>query len=162
MGETAYRILVVCAGNICRSPTAEAVLRQRLAGSPLAGRVEVDSAGYGAWHAGQPPDPRAVEAWERAGYRLERVARRMTPEDFARFDLVLAVDDEVYDEVLGIADGPEERAKVAMLRSFDPAAPPGASVPDPYYGGRRGFVEVLTIIESAVDGLLAHLEQAGR
>lgn len=162
MGGAAYRILVVCAGNICRSPTAEAVLRQRLADSPLAGRVEVDSAGYGGWHAGQPPDPRAVETWERAGYRLERVARRMTAEDFSCFDLLLAVDDEVYDEMLRLAGDLADRAKIAMFRSFDPAAPPGAAVPDPYYGGRRGFDEVLAIIEAAADGLLAHLEQAGR
>lgn len=150
-----YRVIVVCLGNICRSPTAEAVLLDRIERAGLSGRVEVDSAGTGGWHVGQPADSRAVATLRRHGYATAHRARQIRPHDFADFDLILAADGSNLADLQAMARTPDEVAKVHRLRSFDPAAPPGADVPDPYYDD--GFDEVLAIIEAACDGLVARL-----
>jgi len=150
------KILFVCAGNICRSPTAEGVMVRLLGGAGLAGRVFVDSAGTGGWHAGELPDPRTRDAASRRGLALTHRARQLRRADLDRFDLVLVMDGDNLRHVAALAR-PRVRAEIRLLRSFDPAAPAGAIVPDPYAGGPDGFEEVLDICERACEGLLAHV-----
>lgn len=156
------RILFVCAGNICRSPTAEGVMRGLLDGEGLTERIEIESAGTGGWHAGDPPDARSVAAAQARGITVDGAARRVTDDDFERFDLLLALDRENLRELL--ARAPEDaRPKVRLLREFDPAsvASGDLDVPDPYYGGANGFEDVLDLIEAACAGLLGEVRAAG-
>jgi protein-tyrosine phosphatase len=153
------RVLFVCLGNICRSPTAEAVFRSLLAreGGGLA--VEVDSAGTHAYHTGDPPDPRAIEAAARRGIDMTSLRARMVgPEDFARFDLVLAMDQQNFRRLQRLAPA-EQRHRLRLFLEFAPALG-RRDVPDPYYGGATGFEEVLDLVEEASRGLLAALRQA--
>lgn len=140
------RLLMVCLGNICRSPTAEAVMRQRLHAHGLHQRVVVDSAGTGAWHSGDPPDARSQRHAMRRGYDLSgQRARRVVEADFHRFDIVLAMDED------NLAD--LERMKPtgarAELRLFA-----AVEIPDPYQGGAPGFERVLDLAEQASDALI--------
>jgi protein-tyrosine phosphatase len=150
------RILMVCLGNICRSPTAEAVLRARLAAAGLAGRVTVDSAGTGGWHVGEPPDRRAIVHGARRGYDLAPLrARQVDDADFARFDLILAMDEDNLAD-LEAACPPEHRHKLRLL--MDGAGPGhGRAVPDPYSRGPEAFERVLDLVEVACDALVAQL-----
>jgi protein-tyrosine phosphatase len=155
------RVCFVCSGNICRSPTAEAVFAALAAQAGL--DVEVDSAGTGNWHAGDDMDARARAILEAGGYRFTRhCARQFTPADFAARDLVVALDaghrNVLWWLAAETADPDGARAKIALLRSFDPAADPDdLDVPDPYYGGPRGFETVIDQVEAACRGLLAEL-----
>lgn len=139
------RVLFVCLGNICRSPTAEGVFRHLVEAAGWSERFEIDSAGTGGWHAGEPPDPRMCKAAASRGYTLTGAARRVAPEDFDRFDHLLAMDASNRNELLRIAP-PAAREKIAMFRAHDPDHP-GSDVPDPYYGGSQGFVKVVEIVE---------------
>jgi protein-tyrosine phosphatase len=154
------RLTFVCLGNICRSPTAEAVMRHLIRQAGLEARFETDSAGLGDWHVGGPRDSRSLRVGRKRGILLQGVARQFLPEDFDRFDHVLAMDRQNRDGLLAMAPDEAARDKVRLLRSFDPEAPPEAEVPDPYYGGPGGFDEVFDICEAACRGLLAHLRQA--
>jgi protein-tyrosine phosphatase len=145
------RILFVCLGNICRSPTAEGVMRRLVREQGLEEQIEIDSAGTGGWHVGAPPDARATEAARRRGTELDGAARRFDPADFERFDLILAMDAENRRDLLAIAPDDEARAKVRMFRAGD------LDVPDPYYGGDDGFDEVLDLVEEAARDLLAEI-----
>jgi protein-tyrosine phosphatase len=153
------RLLFVCLGNICRSPTAEGVMRELLAREGLADEVEVDSAGTGEWHVGSPPDTRARAAARGRGFTLGGAARTVTREDFEEFDVLLAMDRSNFEDLLAIAPDEDARAKVRLLREFDDAsASAGAlEVPDPYYGAAGGFEEVLDIVHAACAGLLAQI-----
>jgi protein-tyrosine phosphatase len=152
------RVCFVCLGNICRSPTAEAVMVRLLGEAGLTDRVHVSSAGTGDWHLGEPADRRTAAAAARRGYALDdHHAQQFTAADFARCDLIVAMDQQNQRDLLAMAPDDAARAKVRLLRSFDPAAPPGADVPDPYYGGAHGFEEVLDICERACRGLIEHL-----
>jgi protein-tyrosine phosphatase len=147
-------------GNICRSPTAEGMMRHVLAEARLDSRVEVDSAGTGAWHVGESADARARAAARRRGIDLHSIARQVTREDLDSFDLVLAADAENQRDMLALAgDDPERRAKVRRLREFDQASAKTGDldVPDPYYGGADGFDDVLDIVDAACRGLLAEV-----
>ena len=150
-------VLFVCLGNICRSPTAHAVFAHRVAAQGLADRIRVDSAGTGDWHAGESPDERSQQHALRRGYDLAPLrARQVVAGDFREFEYVLAMD----------------RSNLANLERMRPDGfkgelrlflPYGTSdvleVPDPYYGGARGFETVLDLIEDAADGLLDHLRR---
>lgn len=153
----AVSLCFVCLGNICRSPTAEGVMRALVRSAGLEDRIAIDSAGTGAWHAGEPADSRSRAAARARGIELTGQARQFVHTDFARFDYVLAMDRGNRRELLRMARGDRERAKVHLLRSFDATAPADAEVPDPYYGGAQGFDQVLDICERACGGLLAHL-----
>jgi protein-tyrosine phosphatase len=144
------RVLFVCSGNICRSPTAEAVMRHLVDEAGLAGEIEVDGAGTGSWHAGDPPDERATAAAAHRGIALTGTARQVAPHDFEDFDLVLAVDDENLQRLQRIAP-PGTGDRVRKLT--------GADVPDPYYGGPDGFDDVLDMITVACTDLLDELRQ---
>ncbi|MAB13842.1 low molecular weight protein-tyrosine-phosphatase [Parvibaculum sp.] len=149
-------VLFVCLGNICRSPTAEAVFRARAAAAGL--DVEIDSAGTGAWHVGKSPDPRAQAAGEARGYDLSPLrARQVKAADFQRFDLILAMDEDNYEMLCLKAPG-DVRERIVMMMDFAPDHPE-RSVPDPYYGGDDGFAHVLDMLEEASDGLIAHLSR---
>jgi len=123
----------------------------------LDGEIEIDSAGTGDWHLGEPPDPRTQQTARQRGFPLDHRAQRFTERDFARFDLILAMDGKNLRDLQRMAPTPADRAKVKLLRSFDPSAPQGAEVPDPYYGGPDGFDEVFDVCEAACRGLLAHV-----
>jgi protein-tyrosine phosphatase len=151
------RICFVCLGNICRSPTAEGVMRALVERAGLADRIEIDSAGTGAWHVGEPADERARAAAARRGFDLTSVARKVTRADFDRFDYLIAMDRENVMALERMAPDKVARGKVRLLRSFDPAAPRGAPVPDPYYGGDDGFETVLDVCDAACRGLLEHI-----
>ncbi|HVS03996.1 MAG TPA: low molecular weight protein-tyrosine-phosphatase [Thermoanaerobaculia bacterium] len=151
------RVLFVCLGNICRSPTGEGLLRALLAERGLEGRIEVDSAGTGAWHVGEGPDRRMAAAAAARGYRLGGRARQVAPQDYDRYDLIVAMDRENLADLEAMAPPPERRR--AELRLFSEFLPPGAprDVPDPYYGGGHGFERVLDLVEEGCAAILDHL-----
>ncbi len=152
------RVLMVCMGNICRSPTAEAVLRRKLADAGLDDRVEVDSAGTHAYHVGNPPDERSQAHARLRGYELASLrAREVVEADFERFDLLLAMD---WDNLALLeADcPPPHRRKLRRLMEYAPHA--GSEVvPDPYAGGAAGFERVLDLVELACDGIVRVLSR---
>jgi protein-tyrosine phosphatase len=159
-----YRITAVCLGNICRSPIAESVIRQRVEAAGLGDVVVVDSAGTGDWHLGHGADPRSLSTLAANAYRLDgHTARQITPDWFTDLDLVLAMDSTNYRNLTAMAAQGGVDADLHMFRSFDPAlthvvAPdPELDVPDPYYGGVDGFDQVLAMIEQAADGLMEQL-----
>jgi protein-tyrosine phosphatase len=161
MGPVPFRVLFVCLGNICRSPTAEGVMRDLVEQAGMQQRVELDSAGTGAWHVGSPPDRRASDTAAARGITLEGAARQVRGEDFFDFDLLLAMDSANLRELRALAPGEPEREKVRLLREFDPASAGSAEldVPDPYYGGPGGFEEVLDLVQAACEGLLAEIRR---
>ena len=148
---------MVCTGNICRSPTAEGVLRHKLVAAGLAGRVEVQSAGTVDYHVGSPPDHRAQQAALRRGYDLSRQrARQLRAEDFERFNLLLGMDAEHIVRMVEMCPGPLTD-RIRLLMDFSQRRPRGAEVPDPYYGAPAGFERVLDLVEEACDGLVGDL-----
>lgn len=149
----------VCMGNICRSPTAEAVMRHLVKQAGLERAIVVDSAGTGSWHVGDPPDRRSQAVGRRRGIPLGGQARQFSRSDFARFDYILAIDREIQAELSELAPNPEARAKIHLLRAFDPSSPADADVPDPYYGGPEGFEQVFDLCEASCRGLLEHLRK---
>lgn len=154
-------VLFVCMGNICRSPTAEGVFRHRVEAAGLADRIEIDSAGTHGYHVGEQPDPRSMEFALKRGYDLSNQrARKVQASDFEKFDHVLAMDQHNL-RLLEAACPPEYRHKLGLFMQH--ASRSGAlEVPDPYYGGGRGFDLVLDYIEDASDGLLQRLRKAQR
>lgn len=155
-------ISFVCLGNICRSPTAEAVMRHLVAREGFEGRVRIESAGTGSWHVGHPPDARSREEALRRGITMGGVARRFEVSDFHRLDLILAMDHQNAADLVALAPDEGSREKVRLLRVFDRAlgAEADLAVPDPYYGGPDGFADVFDMVEAACAGLLDHI--AGR
>ena len=153
------RVLFVCLGNICRSPTAEGVMRKLVADAGLEDDFFIDSAGTGGWHVGSAPDRRAAAAARARGLVLEGAARQVRAEDFLDFDLLLAMDGANRRELSRLASGEEQRAKVRLLRVFDPASAGSddLDVPDPYYGAEGGFEEVLDLVSAACAGLLEEI-----
>jgi protein-tyrosine phosphatase len=162
------RILFVCLGNICRSSTAEGVMRALVREAGLEEAIELDSAGTGGWHVGSPPDERATETAHARGIVLEGSARQVRQEDFEDFDLIIAMDGSNLAELRRLAPGEQARSRVRMLREFDPAStatgasrrpPKDLDVPDPYYGGPSGFEDVLDMVQAACAGLLEELRE---
>ena len=151
-----YRILFVCLGNICRSPTAEAVLRGLAAREAPELTLIVDSCGTANYHPGAPPDRRSQAAARKRGYDLSGLrARQVRAADFADFDLILAMDRSNLQELRAMAP-PDARAKIQLFLDHAPEQP-AQEVPDPYYGGSTGFEDVLDLIEVASRGLLRRL-----
>jgi protein-tyrosine phosphatase len=149
-------VLFVCMGNICRSPTAEGVFRHRVAAAGLAHRFYIDSAGTHGYHVGEPPDARSMEFAAKRGYDLSsQRSRKVRAEDFEQFDHLLAMDHDNL-ALLRAACPPAHRHKLGLMMTHA-ANSPSEVVPDPYYGGGKGFEMVLDYLEDASDGLLAHL-----
>ncbi len=146
-------VLLVCMGNICRSPTAEGVFRQLAREASAQDSLRIDSAGTHDYHVGKPPDPRAQEAALRRGYDLSELrARQVDIRDFREFDYILAMDRANLADLLGRCPA-EHRHKVRLYLSFSERYA-DQEVPDPYYGGRQGFERVLDMVEDAARGLL--------
>lgn len=153
-----YRVLLVCMGNICRSPTAEGVLRQMIRMSNLGAKIEVDSAGTHGYHVGEAPDTRTQRAAALRGYNLSQLrARKVARQDLDYFDLVLAMDKNNLDNLQRLAR-PDQMQKIKLFmeyaKSFD-----DDEVPDPYYGLGHGFDLVLDMVEDASRGLIAEVEK---
>jgi protein-tyrosine phosphatase len=143
-------IVFVCTGNICRSPMAAIIFADAVRRAGLAHQVQVSSAGTGSWHVGEPADPRAVKTLRRAGYACEHVAAQVGSRHLSA-DLLVALD---HGHLAALRRIVAEPGRVVLLRSFDPAAGRNLDVPDPYYGGKHGFDQVLTMIRAAVPSLV--------
>jgi len=152
------RVLFVCLGNICRSPTADAVFRTLVKQAGLTDRIEVDSAGTGDWHIGHAPDERARQAAESRGYSMEGLrARQVTSQDFERFDAILAMDRANLIDLRKLSP-PDYHHKIRLFMDY--ASEYGVrEVPDPYYGGDEGFYHVLELVESASQHLIEELKE---
>jgi len=146
-----HSLLFVCMGNICRSPAAEGVFRKVVADAGRAHEFEIDSAGTIGYHQGNPADSRMRAAASRRGYRLDSRARRLADDDYGRFQLIVAMDDDNYRDIL--AGHPGEGAEVVRMVDFCTTVD-ATEVPDPYYGGPAGFEHVLDILEDACGGLM--------
>ncbi len=153
---TKVRVLMVCMGNICRSPMAEGILRKAIQEAGLDRQVEIDSAGTHAYHIGSPPDPRAQQAVSRRGVDISQLrGRKVVDEDFEAFDYILVMDHDNYSKL--IQRTPEQHhGKIRRLLSFSRKYP-NLDVVDPYYGGPQGFEENLDMIEDAVRGLIREI-----
>jgi len=150
------RVLFVCLGNICRSPLAEAVFRHVVDERGWTERFEIDSAGTSGWHRGAPPDARSAETAWRRGIEVAGASRKVVAADLRRFDYVIAMDEENLDALRELQASAGGTAQVRRLREFEPSAA-SLDVPDPYYGGHRGFEDVHDIVERGCAGLLAHI-----
>lgn len=152
------KVLFVCMGNICRSPTAEGVFQKLIEDEQIAHRIQLDSAGTHAYHVGEPPDHRAQDSAKRRGIDLSRLrARKVKEADFELFDYVIAMDVANRDALLTIC--PEEHSqKISLFMDYTPVFEQ-SSVPDPYYGGKSGFETVLDMIEAASQGLLNRIKE---
>jgi protein-tyrosine phosphatase len=156
MGGKRVSVLFVCTGNICRSPTAEAIFRKLVAEAGMSGKILADSAGTHAYHVGEPPDPRAREAAAERGYDLSDLrARKVEREDLERFDLVVAMDRGHFTLLSRMAQ-PSAVHKLKLMMSYASAFKE-KDVPDPYYGGQRDFERALDMLEDAARGLLESL-----
>lgn len=151
-------VLFVCLGNICRSPTAHGVFASQVAAAGLSDVIVVDSAGTGAWHVGEPPDERATAAASARGYDLSLLrARQVTPGDFRRFDYILAMDRSNLSHLEALRPT-DYSGHLGLFLAFHPASPV-VEVPDPYYGGRDGFEDVLDMVEAAGESLLEDIRR---
>lgn len=156
-------VCFVCLGNICRSPTAEGVLRHLVREAGLEERFDIDSAGTAGYHTGEAPDRRARAAGARRGIEIAGAARQFKRADFQRFDYVLAMDRANEQDLRELVPGDAVAlAKIHLLRSFDPKSPGGADVPDPYYGGDDGFDDVLDLCLAACQGFIDRLRRERR
>jgi protein-tyrosine phosphatase len=153
------RILAVCAGNICRSPAAEAAIREAAEEAGI--EVVTDSAGTGTWHIGQPPHPDSVAAGARAGLQIDGRARKVTAADFDRFDIILAMDRANLRDLHELAPTREAKARARLFRTYDPAAQKD-EVPDPWGGPEAGYDETVRIVREAARGLVAELRELNR
>jgi protein-tyrosine phosphatase len=147
-------VLFVCLGNICRSPLAEGVFRHLVNERGLTDRFEIDSAGTSSYHEGDPPDARSTAVARTRGFVLTGNARQLVAADFKRFDYVIAMDSEIQDSVERMRKGNQNGGVVRLLREYDPEARGDYDVPDPYYGGPRGFEHVQDIVERSCAHLL--------
>ena len=148
-------VLFVCLGNICRSPLAEGIFRQRVNEKGLSGRFEIDSCGTAAYHMGKHPDSRSVANAKQNGVRYDHRARKLEGKDFSDFDFIIPMDDANYEDVVSLRPK-GAKAKVFKMRYFD-TLEINSDVPDPYYGGEQGFQEVLEILERSVANLIKRL-----
>lgn len=154
------RILVVCLGNICRSPLAETVLREELAAAGLDDDVTVDSAGTGDWHVGNPPDPRMITAAAAAGIELSGTARQIAADDLRTSDLILVMDRQNLADVRALAPGQRSRDKIHLFLEY--AGHADQDVPDPYMGGPEGFDHVVALLREAARGVVDNVRRTLR
>lgn len=148
------KVLFVCLGNICRSPSAESVMNKMLKEKGLEGQVFTESAGTSALHEGELPDPRSIVFGKKRGLEFKTRSRPVAPEDFKKFDAILAMDKSNYRNLLNLCPNEEYRSKILMMCDFCQTRKE-KEVPDPYYGGEAGFDHVLDILEDACAGFLA-------
>jgi protein-tyrosine phosphatase len=154
------KLLFVCLGNICRSPSAENIMNHLAAKSPIGSQIECDSAGTAGYHTGSPPDRRMQAAAAKQNIPMTGSARQFTKADFTNFDLILAMDRENYQNILALDPQGQYRDKVRLMCDFA-TKHPDKEVPDPYYGGTQGFDDVIDLLVDACSGLLSELEATG-
>lgn len=152
------RVLAVCAGNICRSPAAAAAIAEAAERAGI--DLDIDSAGTGSWHVGEPPHPQVIAAGDRAGLAIDGRARRFTAADFDRFEVILVMDGSNLRHVLDLAPSLEARAKVRLFRTYDPVSEED-EVPDPWGGPDSGYDQTVAIVRSAAVGFVDALVSAG-
>lgn len=145
------KILVVCLGNICRSPAAEAAIRSAAEAAGI--EVEVDSAGTGSWHVGEPPHPESVAAGTRAGLEISGRARKFNPIDFDRYDMILVMDKSNLADLMEMSPSKQAQAKIRLFRTFDLHTDQD-EVPDPWGGPAEGYDETIRIVTAAARGLV--------
>lgn len=160
-----FSVLFVCLGNICRSPTAEGVFRQKVIDAGLSEQIHIDSAGTSAYHVGESPDPRSQQEASRHGYDLSTIrSRKVVAEDFEKFDLLIAMDESNLSNLCTLSkenpiNSNDYQSKLKLfLHDYAPQLKQ-KNVPDPYYGGVKGFTEVVELIEVASDALLLDIQQ---
>jgi len=152
------KILFVCLGNICRSPSAEAVFRGFIENNGLENEFEIDSAGTSAWHAGEKADARMRRHASTRGYKLTSLSRKFSPDtDFDYFDIIVAMDNDNLRDLKSVVRGKEDEEKLFLMTDFSKEYDYDY-VPDPYYGGDQGFELVIDLLEDASSGLLKHLK----
>lgn len=155
MNDAPYHILMVCLGNICRSPMAEGIMRQKAILHNV--KIIVDSAGTGSWHAGDSPDERAVEMMRKKGIDISSlVARQFTADDFDRFDAIYVMDASNYNDVIRLARNAEDKAKVELVLNMVHTGK-NKAVPDPYYGNTNGFENVFNLLDEACEQIVLKL-----
>lgn len=152
-------VLFVCLGNICRSPAAEGFLRNLSAKDPDLHNLQIESCGLGEWHVGQLPDERMREASKNRSVILSSRAQQFQSEFLDRFDLILAADNEILNELYRHAKTPEHKAKIHLITHFS-SCYKGEDIPDPYYQGDAGFQNVLDMIEDSCEGLINYIKQS--
>ncbi len=154
-----YQVCFVCLGNICRSPLAEGVFQSLVAREGLSQRIQISSAGVGHWHIGEPPDRRMQKTALEKGIRLTGQARQFQPSEFSQHNLILAMDQSNLSALQQICPGESrQREKLRLFRSFDPESNGNLDVPDPYYGGDRGFDLVFDIVRRTCPQILNHIK----
>lgn len=157
MSYQSQSVLFVCLGNICRSPTAHAVFRQKVQDTKLS--IEIDSAGTAGYHEGAKPDKRSIKHGKKRGYDFSNLAARaVKSSDFEHYDYILAMDAQNYKDLMKKCPS-DFQHKVHLFLDFANNYPNQNEVPDPYYGGEKGFEFVLDLVEDASDGLIKHLEK---
>ena len=150
-------VLFICLGNICRSPTAHGILAHLISQHQLSDRLQVDSAGTGAWHAGEAADKRSQQTANHHGITLDSRARQITLDDLEHFDHILAMDQQNFRSIAQLCTNSEHRRKLRLLRDLDPQSHPNSDTPDPYYGGPDGFEEVFQICWRSCQALINEL-----
>ncbi len=155
--KTHKKIMLVCLGNICRSPLAKAIFLEILNKNHQTRNFFVDASGTSAYHIGEEPDPRMSETAARHGIKMNHRGKQLTYQDLQDFDLIFAMDKQNYQDIQTLSPNNPLLRKVYLFRKFDPQAQPGESVPDPYYGGSQGFENVFQIVSRSCQNIFEKL-----